>query len=116
MYVAFARVMCETQAEGHVAGVGDGGQAILECAALLVPDVSIDTLERLGRWDADALAGAVDEAIVAGILAGDGTGLRFAHPVIRNACLRRIGPLARARTHAEIASVLRSADSGSSER
>jgi class 3 adenylate cyclase len=85
---------------------------VLRYAALLVPDLSVDTLVGVGRWDEPAVHDAVDEAIVAGVLAGDAMQLRFVHPLMRTRSLQGMGPLARARAHAELAHALGPADGG----
>ena len=80
--------------------------AVLERAALLVPDLAIDAICRLGLWEPAAVFVGVDEAIAAGVLTSDDGELRFAHPVLRDACVRAMGPIATARAHAEIADAL----------
>ena len=80
--------------------------AVLEWSALLVPDLDFEVLFRLGRWEADTLVAAVDEAVLAGVLTGDAENLEFVHPLLRQRCLRDIGPVAQARAHAQISRVL----------
>ncbi len=79
---------------------------VLERAAILVPDLSIDALARLDRWDRETIVAAIDEACLAGVLADDATDLRFAHPLAQQCCLQRMGPIARARALADVARVL----------
>ena len=71
---------------------------VLELVAALVPDLSIDVLVRLGRWDEDTIVVAIDEAAMAGVLADDAGDLRFALPLAQALLrVRRLGPMAQAR-------------------
>jgi len=89
--------------EERVRALSPTAIAVLERAALLVPDLAIDALNRMQLWEPADVIAAIDEAIAAGVLVSDDGELRFAHPVLRDTCARAMGPVATARTHAEIA-------------
>jgi len=92
--------------EERVRALSSTAIAVLERAALLVPDLAIDALNRMQLWEPADVIAAIDEAIAAGVLVSDDGELRFAHPVLRDTCARAMGPVATARTHAEIADAL----------
>ncbi len=94
----------ESAFDDRLHGLSSQCLAMLEVAALLAPDLSLETLQRVR--DDDALHASIDEALLAGVLTGDAANLAFAHPILRDRCLRTLGPLARARAHADIAARL----------
>lgn len=96
----------ETVFSARVQTLSPSCAAVMELAAVLVPDLSVDALVRLGRWDEDTVVAAVDEAAIAGVLADDANDLRFSHPMAQRCCLQRMGPIARSRAHADIARML----------
>jgi class 3 adenylate cyclase len=90
----------------RLSGLSRSCLAVLERAALLVPDLTVGALVRLGRWDAATVGAAVDEAVLAGVLSVHREQLDFAHPLLREWAVRDLGPLGRAEAHAEISQAL----------
>ncbi len=101
-----APLIVETAIDARMESLSAPCVEMLEWAALLIPDLALASLRRLGRWDEGTVVMLVDEALLAGVLIVDGMSLRFSHPLVRARFMRRIGPLARARAHAEIAHAL----------
>src|SRR5262249_9565819 len=96
----------EAAIDAQLRGLSPTCLSVLELAAALVPDLSVDALIRIGRWDHDAVVAAVDEAAIAGGPTADARALRFTPPRAQRRCLGRMGPIAQARAHAEIARAL----------
>lgn len=59
--------------------------------------------------DAGELPAALEALVAANVITGDGEHLAFVHPVVREAVLADLGPVARASLHAKAATTLRAA-------
>ena len=65
---------------------------------------------RLSVVEAAAPAGAIDDAVHAGLLVAEGDRLRFAHPLLASAAYALLGPSARRDLHLRLAAVARDAE------
>ncbi|MGH3121985.1 MAG: ATP-binding protein [Streptosporangiaceae bacterium] len=83
--------------------LGSGARAVLDAAALTGTQVEFPLLESV----TDCPPSAVDELIAAGLLTGDGTGLKFRHEIARLAVQDAIPPHRRGIIHAAILDTLR---------
>jgi DNA-binding CsgD family transcriptional regulator len=88
-----------------------GTLKVLRTAALLGPDFSVTDLSGILRRPATALAGAVEEAIAAGVLESVGPRLRFRHGLLKQALYLAIPSALRIALHRDAAQALMAAGS-----
>ena len=86
---------------------------LLRLAAALGDSFDFETLRAVSGLGADSLLDALDELVEQRFLAGESTGFRFAHPLIRNVLYAGLSGLRRQGLHQQIASALERLHAGS---
>ncbi|MFI5891104.1 AAA family ATPase [Actinoplanes sp. NPDC051513] len=95
--------------DSFLARIGEFGavtRTLLEVAALNDSDDVAEIAAAVDLLSGGDIAPALDPAVSAGLIAVDGTAVRFRHPLIRSAILQRLGPDQRRACHAALASVI----------
>jgi DNA-binding CsgD family transcriptional regulator len=85
--------------------LSDEARIVAEAAALLEPSAELRWIAALAELDPDAVAGAADSLLAAGLL-GSVAPCRFAHPILRSAVEREIPPARRGQLHLQAARLL----------
>ncbi len=87
--------------DGRLGRLGDENRRLLSVAAVIGHDVPLDVWAAVGEADEDALLDLTERAEEANLLLGtaDGTGVRFAHALIREALYEGIPSMRRRRLH-----------------
>jgi len=87
--------------EGRLARFDDAGQRLLAVAAVIGQDVPLAVWAAVGEADEEGLLDLTEQAEEAKLLIGtpDGTGVRFAHALIREALYEGIPSVRRRRLH-----------------
>ncbi|GAB4012040.1 helix-turn-helix transcriptional regulator [Nocardioides ultimimeridianus] len=90
----------------RLAAVGEQATTVARAVAVLGDGTRLDHVARLAGVDLDVVAATADALATAAVLRGDGTGLGFAHPILRSAVLGDLGRHERSRWHDRAARVL----------
>lgn len=89
--------------------LNDGAVKALTMAAVLGPEISVESLRSVGDYGADELLDLLDGPVQAGLLvpvAGALGRLRFSHDLVRETLYGDLRPTMRARLHAQVALAL----------
>jgi FixJ family two-component response regulator/tetratricopeptide (TPR) repeat protein len=101
----------------RLARLGEPCRRILEAAALVGPEVELESLVSVVGRDLETVRAAVDEAIAHRLVVSEpGGGVRFANVLVREVLCERVPPRDRPRLHGRIAEALEARASGGGER
>ena len=92
----------------HLSGLGEPVRSLLGAASVLGERIDPPVLAEVTGLSAATVAGMLDSAVGAGVLAAapDGTGLSFAHALVRDAVYDELSPSRRAALHERAARAL----------
>ena len=92
----------------HLSGLGEPVRSLLGAASVLGERIDPPVLAEVTGFSAAMVAGALDSAVAAGVLAAtpDGTGLSFAHALVRDAVYDELSPSRRTALHERAARAL----------
>ncbi|HET6167309.1 MAG TPA: AAA family ATPase [Marmoricola sp.] len=90
----------------RLAGISAGAVDVARACAVLGDGCRLDVAAELAGLAVDDAASSADALVAAGLLAGTGPGLGFAHPILRSAVLGDLGRHERARWHDRAARIL----------
>ena len=92
----------------HLSGLGEPARSLLGAASVLGERIDPPVLAEVTGLSAATVAGVLDSAVAAGVLAAapDGTGLSFAHALVRDAVYDELSPSRRAALHERAARAL----------
>ena len=90
----------------RIAGLRERTRAVLTVAAFIGDRFGLLALGAACRLSAEAINGAIAEAVRNGLLAGERRSFRFAHPLVRELLLQATPDVRRAEIHRDLAEVL----------